>query len=158
MARRLASRAEEWTVITALKQTRGRGQFKKSWYSPEGGLYFSIILKPDREAEELKSLTRLFAQSLMTFIEKETGMAASLKLPNDILMGGKKVCGILAEKTGESLIVGVGLNLNIKKFPEDLPATSLGLETGRVFDKETVLTGVLINLKDEYLKFLQGEV
>jgi len=108
--------------------------------------------------EDLKPLTRLFAKRIISVIKKESGLAAILKPPNDILISGKKICGLLAEKTGESLIVGVGLNLNIKKFPEDLPATSLGLETGRVFDKETVLTEILKNLKDEYLKFLQGEV
>lgn len=154
----MAPQAEEWTVITAKKQTQGRGQFKRSWYSPEGGLYFSVILRPRRQVEDLKPLTRLFAKRIISVIKKESGLAAILKPPNDILISGKKICGLLAEKTGESLIVGVGLNLNIKKFPEDLPATSLGLETGRVFDKETVLTEILKNLKDEYLKFLQGEV
>jgi len=138
---------EEWTVIVAEEQTKGRGKPGSAWYSPKGGLYFSIVLMPKKDITDLLPLTLLTAKVLASLIPN-----SEIKLPNDILIAGKKVCGILTEKSGKRLIIGIGVNTNIRSFPKELEgkATSLLIESGREIDREDFLSGFLSAFKKEY--------
>jgi len=138
-------KAEEWTVVIAESQSQGRGKPGTSWYSPSGGLYFSVILKPRKNPPDLAPLTQLAAKAVSRALHDHN---PHIKPPNDILIGGKKVCGILTEKTADGLIIGIGLNININEFPAGLDAGSIS------GDKETVLEEILRCLKEEYLKYL----
>ena len=145
-------------MVIAKKQTGGRGKPGSHWYSPEGGLYFSLILKPRKNPSSLVSLTLIFAEAISLAIEKTTGLKSEIKPPNDILISNKKACGILIEKSKDSLIIGIGLNVNIEKFESGLKATSLKLETGKSFGISEILEEILTNIQRKYLKFLGGEV
>lgn len=150
--------ASEWTVITAKKQTKGRGKPGSLWFSPPGGLYFSIILKPRKNPEELAPFTLMTAEAIVSVVKRECNLAPDIKLPNDILINSKKVCGILTEKAGDSLIVGVGLNLNINDIPEELNATSLLLECKKNFDLKHFLFEIIDELKKKYLNLLHNRL
>jgi BirA family biotin operon repressor/biotin-[acetyl-CoA-carboxylase] ligase len=118
---------EEGTVIWAYTQTRGRGTHGKTWQSPEGNLYFSLILTPKNSTAERNTMLSLVAGMgvVTTLKELFPNLPLSLKWPNDVLIDGKKVCGILLEQHEEAVIVGIGLN--VKYFPKDtdFPATCL---------------------------------
>jgi BirA family transcriptional regulator, biotin operon repressor / biotin---[acetyl-CoA-carboxylase] ligase len=145
-------------VVWARRQTKGRGKPGSAWFSPEGGLYFSVILKPRKNPNELATITLAAARAVVSVIKKEAGIEAEIKLPNDVLIGGQKICGILTEKTGDSLIIGIGFNLNTEGFPKELNAISLFLSTGRRFEPEPILQALLSGLKNEYLKYLHNKV
>lgn len=138
----------------AERQSRGRGKPGSVWHSPEGGLYFSVILKPRKNPQDLTPLTRLAAQAVVSVIKRQAGLSARIKLPNDVLLNGKKICGILTEKVGDAVIVGIGLNLNIPQFPPELNVTSLFLESKRKCDADKFLGDLLTELKIEYINFL----
>jgi len=145
----------------AEQQTMGRGKPGSCWFSPPGvGLYFSVILKPYKNPDKLAAFTLLCANAVISTIQKLYNLRASVKLPNDVLLGTKKVCGIITEKTAAGLIVGVGVNVNTKEFPPDLAesATSIFLELGHSVDKETLFQEILSCLNHEYLKFLGNKV
>lgn len=141
----MAAGAGEWTVVVAESQSRGRGKPGTSWYSPPGGLYFSVILKPRKNPPDLSPITRLAAEAVVKAL---SGLNPQIKPPNDILIDGKKACGILTEKIGESLIIGIGLNVDMKEFPAGLDANSIR------GDKEVIFKEILRRLKEEYLKYL----
>ncbi|MBI5699474.1 hypothetical protein HZC35_04085 [Candidatus Saganbacteria bacterium] len=104
-----------------------------------------MILKPRKNPADLTPITRLAAKAAAQALEDHD---PRIKPPNDILIKGKKVCGILTEKTADGIILGIGLNINIDKFPADLNATSI------FGDKETIFKEILRCLKEEYLKYL----
>ena len=116
-------------VVWALRQTAGRGRWGRRWHSPEGGLWLSVRLEgvePFRcSVAAAADLARL-AHSL--------GVTARIKPPNDLVVGPKKLAGVLVEAKGKAVITGVGLNVNQVDFPPDLEATSLRLEAGREFE------------------------
>jgi BirA family biotin operon repressor/biotin-[acetyl-CoA-carboxylase] ligase len=141
-------------VVTAREQTAGRGKPGNVWYSPPGGLYFSVILKPRKNPDDLSEFTLLAARAVVRALP----VKAEIKLPNDILVEGKKICGILTEMTGSALIVGVGLNVNIDEFPTGFNATSLKLQTSKTWDLDQMLKNILSELKKEYSNFLSGKV
>ncbi len=135
--------APHGAVVTAKAQTSGRGRRGRSWTSPAGkGLYLSLVLRPSIEPSQVPQLTMLAALASALAVEKLTGLTASTKWPNDILLHGRKTGGILSEaefKNGrlDFAIVGIGLNVNfqIDDLPPRpiFPATSLLIETGRAW-------------------------
>lgn len=142
-----------WTVILAKEQKLGYGRKGNLWYSPKGGLYFSIIL-PRSKIFDLQILTILSAFSIAQILKEDFNLEPLIKLPNDVLVKGKKICGILTENVilGNEVscsIMGVGLNTNIESFPEDLEksATSLKIELKRKVDNKRILKKVLVKLK-----------
>src|SRR3989339_902482 len=141
-ARSIASQAAEGTVIVAKQQTQGRGKPGSRWVSPDGGLYFSLILKPQKDISDLLLITRLTAQVVIALLSSY-GIDAQMKLPNDVLVDNKKICGILTEKTKEALIIGVGINVNIIEFLKDLSGTSMKLILNKNIDLDEVLSGFL---------------
>ena len=150
-AARLSDEACHGTVIVAEKQTAGRGRRGRSWLSVSGeNLYFSLLLKPDFEPEQASMLTLVMAQAVAEGIDAVCGCKCRIKWPNDIVLYGKKVCGILTEMQLEAgrikhVIVGVGINVNQTEFAEEglLYAGSLKGELGVAVDKAKLLETVL---------------
>src|SRR5258706_11021742 len=136
---------KEGVVIFAESQTRGRGRLGRKWISPEHkGLWFSVLLRPDLRPQEATQLTVASATALRRAIEAETGLKPEIKWPNDILIGGKKVAGILTEMGAEvdrvkHIILGIGVDVNLDadELPADLlqTATSLKIETGEMISR-----------------------
>ena len=121
-AKEFAKKRLSDAVIISDIQAKGRGRFNRKWHSSKGGLWMSILLKPDK-AENLQYLTFAAAVSVAKSIKKITGISAKIKWPNDVHYKGKKLCGILTEGIfGKEnyVVVGIGLNANQKIFPEDI--------------------------------------
>ena len=135
-AQRLAAEgAAHGTVVWARGQTAGRGRQGRSWESPEGNLYFSVILRPEKPPGEAAQIGFITALSVAdTLAELMPQIDYGLKWPNDVLFNGRKGCGILLESTAgkdgnvKSLIVGVGINLSVAPVEARYPATSLRRE------------------------------
>ena len=142
-------------VLAAEKQTSGRGRLGRSFESPEGGLYLSMLLYPKCRPEETATLTPCAAVAVSRAIEKVCSLAPEIKWPNDLQINGKKLCGILTESSvyggRRYVIIGIGLNVNtdISALPPELRelATSVLHETGRRTDIEA-LTAQLVRELD----------
>ena len=153
------------SVVFAHSQTQGRGRFDRIWNSDNSSnLYFSIILKPTDIIDEklpLANLTQYMSLILCEVLESY-GVKAQIKWPNDVLVSGKKIAGILAEtsvkgQTFKGLVLGVGVNLNLsQKEIENInqPATSLNLELGQDIDKDTFLKCLIEAFFENYEEFL----
>ena len=163
-ARRQAQEgASAGTIIVAEEQTAGRGRIKRAWLSPRGSIALSIILYP--EVGYLSSLIMVASLGVAHAVEKVTGLKAQIKWPNDVLINGKKVCGILVEsevkgKRVDYAILGIGINVNIKlsDFPEIQPlATSLSHELGKEVSRLEVLRCLLAEIEKLYLALPSGD-
>lgn len=151
--------ALEGTIVIAEFQTAGRGRLNRTWYAERGkNLLLSILLRPE-EAESVHLLTYLTALSAADAVEENTGLRVECKWPNDLLINGRKFCGILLESAWDGqkvqyVIVGVGMNVNQENFPPDLrlTATSLRLECGKEFDRVQILQAFLQKLESRYLE------
>jgi len=145
---------EPWLVILAQEQTAGYGRKKNYWFSPRGGLYFSIIL-PKSTIDDLQTLTLLAAFVVAKVIKERFKMEPFIKLPNDVYVNQKKIAGILTETVVGSdvkfSIMGIGLNTNIDTFPKELEniATSLKIELGKKIDNEKVLKEIVKYIKKQ---------
>lgn len=154
-AKELAGKgADPWTVILAEEQTLGYGRKGQGWYSPRDGLYFSIIL-PKSKIEDLQTLTILAAFIVAKLIKENFNLEPFIKLPNDVWVAGKKICGILIENViGQDVkfsVLGIGLNTNIKEFPKHLKktTTSIKIESGRKIDNGKLLKQIILGLKEQ---------
>ena len=154
--------AKEGTVIVALNQTKGRGSKGRSWETKKGeGLYFSFITRPKIDFTMIPAITLITGLSVCKAIRKVSGAEVFIKWPNDIIINGKKLCGILSESyfTEEPFVVtGVGINCDTEIFEEELLdiATSIKLETGRNVDKALLLAEVLNNFEKNYTAFIEN--
>ena len=154
--------AEEGTVIIADEQTAGRGRLKRVWLSPGGNIALSVILRPS--IAHLPYLIMAAALAVTHSIEAITGLKPQLKWPNDVLVKGKKVCGILIESqvqtnTVDYAIIGIGINVNLRlnDFPEILPiATSLSHELGKEVSRVTLIRSLLVEIERLYLALQAG--
>ncbi len=140
--------AENGTVVISEKQTDARGRSGKSWESPLGGIWLSIILQPNVNYSKLPLITLATGVDVAKAIERTGITSSEIKWPNDIMLHGKKVCGILTEavtkfNTIENVIIGVGIdaNIDISDFPEELQdgTTTLADELGRKEDENTLI-------------------
>lgn len=149
-ARKLALKgARHHTLVLTEVQTSGRGRRGQPWSCPPGeGLACSLIVRP-RAAPALWSRHALAAGLALAESLDSFGLEAGVKWPNDVWVGGRKICGILVEAGADFVIVGIGLNINVTAFPEDLvhPATSLALEAGGPVSREEVLVLLLQRLR-----------
>lgn len=153
----------EGTSIIAERQTSGRGRLKREWRTPTGNIAVSIVLYPPREC--LPSLIMLTSLAVLNGIRDATGLACQLKWPNDVLIGGKKVCGILIETQArpnrlEYAIPGIGINVNMRlaDYPDlQTTATSLADETGKPVSRVAVLQHLFAALEQLYLDLLAGK-
>jgi BirA family transcriptional regulator, biotin operon repressor / biotin---[acetyl-CoA-carboxylase] ligase len=151
---------KEGVVVFAESQTKGRGRLGRKWISPaHKGLWFSILLRPDLRPQETTQLTVASATALRRAIETETGLKPEIKWPNDILIGGKKVAGILTELSAELdkvryVILGIGIDVNLDagEFPAELKkiATSLKIEAGETVSRAELATAILRELDKDY--------
>ena len=151
-----AAGAPEGTCVIAERQTAGRGRRGRSFVSEEGGLYFSCILRPRAAPQQLLHLTALTAVAVSDAIEAVTGMQPQIKWPNDPVLSGKKVCGILTELSvvaesneAEYVVAGIGINCNQLGFPPELSgiATSLRAETGKPVDRSALAAALARSLE-----------
>ncbi len=156
--------AKNGMIIIAEEQTGGRGRFDRKWESQkERNLTFSILLKPESAVDKIGLLPLLTASAVAKAIEVVTSLEVECKWPNDILINGKKTCGILIESTSthkiNRIIVGIGLNVNQELFPAGirLTATSLKNELGKTIDRIYLLVEILKRSEDMYFKFIQNE-
>lgn len=146
----------EGTVIVAEEQTAGRGRLGRAWASPRGGVWLSVILSPGLPADRVAVIALAAGIAAAQAIRKTTGLLARLKWPNDVLVDGKKVVGILAEATpgGEWVVVGIGINANVSRdaLPEvsGYPVTSLQELLGHAVDREALIRALLRELDEGY--------
>ena len=156
--------APEGTLVIAEEQSRGRGRIGRSWYSPaRAGIYLSLILRPKVPPNEAPKMTLVAGVSVAEALLRATPLKPRIKWPNDILIKGRKICGILTETSAEMdalhfVVVGVGINVNNRDFPEELKkiATSVYLETGKNFDRVRLLQEFLFQFERFYSTFLSS--
>jgi BirA family biotin operon repressor/biotin-[acetyl-CoA-carboxylase] ligase len=158
---------KEGAVVFAESQTQGRGRMGRKWVSPpRKGLWFSILLRPAMRPTMVTQLTIAAATGLFRAIQAQTGITAEIKWPNDILIRGKKVAGILTELSAELdtvkyviLGMGVSVNLSASDFPADVRkiATSLRIETGQRLDRAALAIRILQELDRDYQRIAAGE-
>ena len=149
--RQALSGAPGGSLFIAEQQTGGKGRLGRSWASPPGtGMWFSLLLRPGDIPEPVTMTTLLAGLAVCRAIREKTGCEAMIKWPNDIVIGSRKVCGILTEMSAEIdriefVVVGIGLNVNIPDFPADIQqkATSLLLETGHTVPRVPLLQDIL---------------
>jgi BirA family biotin operon repressor/biotin-[acetyl-CoA-carboxylase] ligase len=158
--------APHGALVTAATQTAGRGRRGRSWSSPaDKGLYLSLILRPQAEVAEIPHFTILAALATARAVEKQTGLSAQTKWPNDILLHGRKIGGILSEAYWDNgrldfVVVGVGLNINFTQ--EELPprpifpASSLLIETARTWSLDEMLQSWLKEMDEVWSTHAAG--
>jgi BirA family biotin operon repressor/biotin-[acetyl-CoA-carboxylase] ligase len=147
--------APEGTLVVAEEQTAGRGRLGRRWFAPAGtSLLCSLQLRPPVAPERLPELTSVASRACAEAIASLTGLEPELKFPNDVLVAGRKVAGILAEAREERVVLGIGVNVNVpaEELPQevDLAATSLLVETGREIDRAALLAELLERLERRY--------
>jgi BirA family biotin operon repressor/biotin-[acetyl-CoA-carboxylase] ligase len=155
MAQDLAKDGEdEGTLVVSRIQEEGYGRMNRTWLSPEGGLWFSLILRPGFEPRNAPKITLMAGVAVAKALSLTFGLDARIKWPNDVLIRGKKVCGILTEmRTSVTeinyIVLGIGLNANfdVKELPKEFSpqSTTLKQELGEEID----LTQLLLNIVDE---------
>jgi len=161
----------EGVVVVADTQTAGRGRRGRRWFSPPGaGLYVSVVLAPGRARRDADRATALLTLSagvaLAEAIELATGMSPAIKWPNDLLIGTRKLAGILAEGISAAgsagppsrVVLGYGINIGRTSYPGEVArvATSLQAELGRDVDRAQLLVSTLVCLENKYLELLAG--
>jgi BirA family transcriptional regulator, biotin operon repressor / biotin---[acetyl-CoA-carboxylase] ligase len=158
--------AEEGTVVVAEIQNRGKGRRGKTWISPPGGVWMSIILRPDIPTSRAPQLTLVTGVAVAETLKKELKLDVGIKWPNDILIGNKKVCGILTEVNASInkvnyVIVGIGIDMNVDVplLPPDLQkgATSLKNELDTEINGAILVQKFLLNLEKQYRQFTDGK-
>jgi BirA family biotin operon repressor/biotin-[acetyl-CoA-carboxylase] ligase len=157
-----AEQEADGLVVLAHEQTAGKGQYGKSWHSPAGaGVYLSAILNPPEHFRRPVILTAFAAIAMADVVQALTGKPATIKWPNDVLVDGKKICGLLIEQ-GKRAIIGVGLNVNQSAADfaaAELPdATSLAEVAGQPFEIEHVARNVLLSLDRDYSLLASDQV
>jgi len=145
----------EGAVAVTEEQTEGRGRLGRRWLSPPGvSLLFSILLEPPVETPRLPELSLIAGEACAGAIAAAAGVTPEIKLPNDVLISGRKVAGILAEAREGRVVLGIGVNVNVPEdeLPAevDRPATSLLVETGREIDRAELLVELLDRLERAY--------
>lgn len=157
--------ASEGAIVVAEEQIQGRGRMGRPWHSPpQSGIWMSLILRPPISLSEASQITLLASVGVHQGIERVTGLPVKIKWPNDLMIRGKKVCGILTELRGEQdrvhyMVVGMGINVNTteNRWPTKLRsiATSLAIELGGAIHRATLISAILEELEEVYQNYLQ---
>ncbi len=144
------------TIVAARAQTAGMGRLGRSWDSRPGGLYFTIVLRPRLEPAQMPLATLALGLGVADALQTFAALAVDLRWPNDVLAGGRKLAGILAQYLDGALLAGVGLNVNQREFPPELApiATSLVLETGIEHNPEFLLSALVRSI-ESHLSILE---
>ncbi|WP_369424741.1 biotin--[acetyl-CoA-carboxylase] ligase [Methanothrix sp.] len=153
-AREIASESESWTVVIAEVQTAGRGRLGREWISPQGGIWMSIILKPMAAPSEAFRYTMAASVAVCRSLRDLYDLNARIKWPNDVLVNGRKICGILTEISAEldiinHIIIGIGINANMSasSLPEEWNATTISAELQREIARGELITRVLEEMR-----------
>lgn len=157
--------APHGTLAVADQQTAGRGRRGRAWSSPPGSsIYMSILLRPEIPPEKAPMLTLVMANSVAEGIMDCENVDVRIKWPNDIIINGRKLVGILTEMSTQidyinHVTVGVGINVNLTEFPEEIreTATSLRLETGHMVRRAPLIAAVMRRFEENYSRFLETE-
>ena len=153
------------TLVVADRQTAGKGRRGRSWESPTGiGIFMTLMLKPEINPNNASMLTLVAAMATTRAIRRVTGVPAMIKWPNDIVMNGKKVCGILTEMSAQfdyinHIVIGIGINVHNEEFPEEIKetASSLFLESGQHIHRASLIEAFLEEFEDVYAEYLKTE-
>lgn len=157
--------AAHGTLVVAEQQTAGRGRRGRGWESPAGSsIYMSLLLRPEFLPNKAPMLTIVMAYSVATALRKQTGLDFRIKWPNDIVLNGKKVVGILTEMSTEieyinHVVIGVGINVNTEAFPEEIcaTATSIRRESGKTWRRAELIAAILRQFEVQYERFVKEE-
>jgi BirA family biotin operon repressor/biotin-[acetyl-CoA-carboxylase] ligase len=157
-----AEGAPEGSVFLAEEQTAGRGRGANTWQSPRSnGIYCSAVVRPTLPPSDVLVLSLAAGLAVRSAIQQvDSRVNADLKWPNDVLIDGKKVCGILTEMNAEAtrvrhIVVGIGINVNQASFPKELQATSLRISTGSEWSRVELAAALLKSLDREYRQFVE---
>lgn len=153
------------TLVVADRQTAGKGRRGRSWESPTGiGIFMTLMLKPEINPNHASMLTLVAAMATTRAIRRVTGVPAMIKWPNDIVMNGKKVCGILTEMSAQfdyinHIVIGIGINVHNEDFPEEIAqtASSIYLESGQHIHRASLIEAFLEEFEDVYAEYLKTE-
>jgi BirA family biotin operon repressor/biotin-[acetyl-CoA-carboxylase] ligase len=145
----------EGATVAADHQTHGRGRLGRTWEAPAGrALLFSVLLRPRPPMALWPELSLVAGEAVATALRREAGVAAELSHPNDVLIGGRKVAGILPEATAGRVVLGIGVNVNqtAEELPVDTPkpSVSLRVETGREWMRAPLLAAILLEVERGY--------
>ncbi len=164
-AKRLAEEgAPHGTLVVAGRQSAGRGRRGRQWASADSreAIYMTLLLKPDFSPKHASCVTLLMAVSVTSALEEVCGERFYIKWPNDIVLGGRKVCGILTEMSAETdyihhVVIGAGINVNQNDFPPEIleVATSVRRETGKITSRAQIIAKVMYFFEQYYELFLQ---
>ena len=154
--------AEEGLLVITEEQTNGKGRLGRVWESPAGtGIWMSLVLRPNILPQYASQITLVAGLSLCETLQEVTGLKASIKWPNDVVVNGKKICGILTEMSAEMeginyIILGIGINVNTNTFSEELPyASSLALEGGIGYSRKAIIKDFLERFEKDYNQYKQ---
>lgn len=153
----------EGTLVIAEEQTAGRGRMARNWHSPKyTGIWMSIILKPELPPYRAPQFTLIAAVAIVEAVEEITGIQPEIKWPNDSLIKGKKITGILTELQADAdqihaLIIGIGMNVNQSEFPKEIEkiATSLAIEKGEKISRALLIQRILEKLEFYYEMYVE---
>lgn len=155
--------APEGVLVVGGEQKQGRGRRGRSWQSPPGtNIYMTLGLRPEFQPDLAPMVTLIDALAVAEAVEQTCGLQTRIKWPNDVVIGGKKICGILTEMSAETgyihyVVIGTGINVNIKEFPEEIreTATSLYLEKGETVLRAPIVAKIMEYFESYYEKFIQ---
>lgn len=157
--------AEEGTLIVADCQEMGKGRRGRGWESPEGkNIYMSLVLRPSLSPANASAVTLVMALAAAEGIKNACGLECRIKWPNDLVLGGKKICGILTEMSAELecihwIVAGIGINVNIDSFPEEIvdTATSLKIEKGGTagINRSSIIAEIMKSFEKYYESFME---
>lgn len=144
------------SLVGADVQTAGQGRLGRSWHSTGGGLYFTMVLRPKIELRDLPVITLALGVALADAIQMFTGLAVDLRWPNDVMVGARKLAGILAQWQDGAVLAGIGLNVSQPDFPPEIRAiaTSLAIETGAVQNRDVLLKSIASSV-ETHVKLLE---
>lgn len=144
------------TIVGADVQTAGQGRLGRTWHSNDGGLYFTMILRPRVEMRDLPMVTMAVGVAVADALQMFAGVSVDLRWPNDVMVGERKLVGILAQWHAGAVLAGIGLNISQSEFPDDVKniATSLARETDRIHNKQVLLKAIAASV-DTHIEILE---
>jgi BirA family biotin operon repressor/biotin-[acetyl-CoA-carboxylase] ligase len=165
VARSLAESCPDGTVVLAEVQTKGRGRLARSWASPPGGIWMSVVLKPALPLSQAYRVNMAVSLAVTRALSRQYQLEGKIKWPNDILVRGRKISGILMEVRAELdrleyVIAGVGLNVNIdpNRFPREWNVTSVSEELGGEVSRTELVQEILCGMEEAYLHLRSEEI
>lgn len=160
-ARQLADEgAKDGTVVVAETQTAGRGRYGRKWFSPPDSIFMTVILRPDEKAP-VQTACAMGTVAVCNAVQAETQLRAEIMWPNDVVVKGRKICGVLAEASS-CVLLGIGVNVNFvrAKLPAKLKktATSLSAELRKKVDRTGLMMKIIRELDSLYLTWAEGNI